>query len=131
MNNQHQIKVQSAVLIYNFFIQFAENSCLSPYFTPGTCVYLSECDQIVKILKKGFLSFQDRIFLGRSQCGFENGQVKVCCVDVHPASTTQAPVHTTAAPQKNTNNADSVLPAPGNKISDFFINLFFTFNFYL
>lgn len=80
-------------------------------------MYLNECPQVVRILQKGFLSIQDRIFLARSQCGFHQGQVLVCCVNEHPAATTLAPTRPPPpAPNQNPNSNQKkagILPKPG------------------
>ncbi|XP_059610642.1 serine protease easter-like [Phlebotomus argentipes] len=58
----------------------AETTCLTPDQKMGKCVYLSQCSSIYDTLRyKRPLTNEDRSFMSRSQCGYEDGQYLVCC----------------------------------------------------
>ncbi|EAT48927.1 AAEL000037-PA [Aedes aegypti] len=54
--------------------------CIDPDGEAGHCIYLRECDPLVKILQKGNYSPQERNFIMRSRCGLTVDRKNlVCC----------------------------------------------------
>lgn len=53
--------------------------CNSPDEFPGTCVELSECDNLLKLRHKVPQMHIDRLYVSLSRCGFQNNQPMVCC----------------------------------------------------
>lgn len=61
-------------------VQTTGKNCFTPDQKSGNCVYLNECPSIYDILlHKRPLTPEDRMFMSRSQCGYENGKYMVCC----------------------------------------------------
>lgn len=58
----------------------AQEACITPLSTPGTCINIKNCELLVNILKRPRPLSQNMLdFLRDSQCGFEDSTPKVCC----------------------------------------------------
>lgn len=67
---------------FNFLEQVQSfGSCTTPGQTAGLCQFLRQCNSLYNLLVRQPLSDQDRNYLRRSQCGYTQGQVLVCCPD--------------------------------------------------
>lgn len=57
----------------NFVVLESYNPCPSPDNRNGVCVPLRSCQTLFTLLQKVPLTQEERIYLGRSQCGYYAG----------------------------------------------------------
>jgi hypothetical protein len=101
-------------LIFLFFVgcATAQNSCITPEFTDGNCIFIKQCTPLVRRILKKPLPLQDRIYLARSQCGYRDGQPLVCCPPQSEWPTQPPATQPTSAPPPKPSG--SLLPEPGS-----------------
>ncbi|KAG7204079.1 hypothetical protein KM043_001930 [Ampulex compressa] len=84
------------VACFIFYGVKAQESCITPLKTSGTCINIRNCQPLVNILRRARpLSQQSLEFLRNSQCGFEGTYPKVCCEDQIPGTVLEDPAPTT------------------------------------
>lgn len=83
--------------------------CFTPNRQRGSCVELQKCQYLYNILVNSNLSQSDRTFLARSQCGYINNKVLVCCPP-HQRVVEQPTV--TNYPIDAANTKKGILPSP-------------------
>ncbi|KAK5647654.1 hypothetical protein RI129_002546 [Pyrocoelia pectoralis] len=54
-------------------------SCYTPTRTPGQCISIRNCAEIIKVLKQRPLTSETAEYLKSAHCGFEGLDAKVCC----------------------------------------------------
>lgn len=54
-------------------------SCYTPARTPGQCISIRNCAEIIKVLKRRPLTTETAEYLKSAHCGFEGLDAKVCC----------------------------------------------------
>ncbi|XP_032596341.1 serine protease easter [Drosophila grimshawi] len=82
--------------------------CITPNRERALCIHLEDCKYLYGILTTSPLRNEDKLYLSRSQCGYYNRKVLICCPDRYRDS---SPV-TTARPPVNSTNTN-LLPQPG------------------
>ncbi|XP_053946959.1 serine protease easter-like isoform X4 [Anastrepha ludens] len=85
--------------------------CITPNRERALCIVLDDCKYLFNLLLSTPLLDSDRLYLSRSQCGYQNGKVLICCPDryrnfINIPSVTP----TTQAPPATPSN---LLPQPG------------------
>lgn len=58
------------------------DSCITPYGEHGFCCFISKCDKLFKLLLSKPISEENKDFLAKSQCGWEQDQPLVCCNEI-------------------------------------------------
>lgn len=121
------IAIFAVIFIHSACSQTAQYSqiygeCLTPRSERSVCVSLMECGDLYNILTKVPLNENDKIYLRRSQCGYAQNSVLVCCPpqSVPRVSTSQPFTSTNRNPPVDqgppfTDNRNGVveLPQPG------------------
>lgn len=84
-----------------FFIESNFGPCVNPNKKQATCIYVKECASLIALIQKKPLSHENRVFLSKSQCGYQNGQPLVCCAapDAPPALPTKPPAPSNLLPK--------------------------------
>ncbi|EDW15515.2 uncharacterized protein Dmoj_GI24876 [Drosophila mojavensis] len=82
--------------------------CITPNRERALCIHLEDCKYLYGILTSTPLLDADKLYLSRSQCGYFNQKVLICCPDRYRDTT---PV-TTVRPIANKTDT-SLLPLPG------------------
>ncbi|KAH8265236.1 hypothetical protein KR038_001882 [Drosophila bunnanda] len=82
--------------------------CVTPNRERALCIHLEDCKYLYGILTTSPLRDTDRLYLSRSQCGYTNGKVLICCPDRYRDS---SPV--TPTPTRPNITSTSLLPLPG------------------
>lgn len=105
--------VDSKNILLSFFLFFSikfyiENACVNPRQQNGVCIPLFKCDSLVRILRERPVSQENKVFLGKSQCGWEDPQPLVCCTDGIPQRNQPA--------RPTTTTANRLLPTPGDGV---------------
>ncbi|XP_055923527.1 serine protease easter-like [Eupeodes corollae] len=59
--------------------------CTTPIGKNGECKNIRQCPSLVKLLMRQPLLVENKLYLQRSQCGFEDHNVMACCPDNVPA----------------------------------------------
>uniref|UniRef100_W8BBZ8 CLIP domain-containing serine protease n=1 Tax=Ceratitis capitata TaxID=7213 RepID=W8BBZ8_CERCA len=55
--------------------------CITPNRERALCLILDDCKYLFNLLLQTPLLDSDRLYLSRSQCGYQNGKVLICCPD--------------------------------------------------
>lgn len=84
--------------------------CITPNRERALCIVLQDCKYLFNILISAPLQDSDRLYLSRSQCGYRNGQVLICCPDRYREVVPQMMPPTTPKPAPA---ANQLLPQPG------------------
>lgn len=63
--------------INQFQILESFGNCITPNSERGTCINLKECTTLYNLLQRTPLYDEDKTFLQRSQCGWNQGEVLV------------------------------------------------------
>jgi Regulatory CLIP domain of proteinases len=66
-------------LIFYFVFNLVLDICATPDNESGTCISIKECPLILGIVKSKSISNQQLQYLKKSQCGFIDNTVHVCC----------------------------------------------------
>lgn len=82
--------------------------CITPNRERALCIHLEDCKYLYGLLTTTPLRDTDRLYLSRSQCGYTNGKVLICCPDRYRESSSE----TTPPPKPNV-TSNSLLPLPG------------------
>ncbi|XP_030556490.1 transmembrane protease serine 9 [Drosophila novamexicana] len=82
--------------------------CITPNRERALCIHLEDCKYLYGVLTTTPLRDADKLYLSRSQCGYFNQKVLICCPDRYRDSTPA----TTARPPANKTNTN-LLPLPG------------------
>ncbi|XP_037818581.1 serine protease easter-like [Lucilia sericata] len=82
--------------------------CITPNRERALCIILEDCKYLYNILVSSPLRDADRLYLSRSQCGYQNGKVLICCPDRYRQVTQQ-----TVPPTPPPNYVNNLLPQPG------------------
>ncbi|KAL5284644.1 CLIPB1.2 family protein [Megaselia abdita] len=83
-------------------------NCLTPNSERGSCIILKECNGLYSLLQRVPLNDEDKNFLKRSQCGWHNGDVLICCTEKQKAGGNFQP-----AVNRGPNSDNELLPEPG------------------
>ena len=72
---------------------------------------MKECAPLIKLIQQKPLSHENRLFLSKSQCGYQNGQPLVCCAadDAPVAPPTKAPAPSNLLPRPGGGQCGSAL----------------------
>uniref|UniRef100_A0A1B0FFU3 CLIP domain-containing serine protease n=1 Tax=Glossina morsitans morsitans TaxID=37546 RepID=A0A1B0FFU3_GLOMM len=57
--------------------------CTTPNRERALCINLEDCQYLYNVLITVPLKDSDRLYLSRSQCGYRNGKVLICCPERH------------------------------------------------
>ncbi|XP_075147894.1 serine protease ea-like [Haematobia irritans] len=82
--------------------------CITPNRERALCIVLNDCKYLYNVLTAKPLRDADRLYLSRSQCGYQNGKVLICCPDRYRQIQPVTPAPT--SPPALINN---LLPHPG------------------
>ncbi|XP_005185522.1 serine protease easter [Musca domestica] len=83
--------------------------CVTPNRERALCIILEDCKYLYNVLITPPLRDADRLYLSRSQCGYQNGKVLICCPDRF--RTVQPITSASAAPAPS--YVSNILPQPG------------------
>lgn len=71
-------------------ISFPEYSqCVNPRNLKGQCVPIQQCDYLLNVARLSQQNQEARLFLSRSQCGFNGHTPYVCCPQTNQATSQQ------------------------------------------
>ncbi|XP_055849890.1 serine protease easter-like isoform X2 [Episyrphus balteatus] len=59
--------------------------CTTPIGKPGECKDIRQCPSLISLLMREPFLVENKLYLQRSQCGYENQTVLACCPDHVPA----------------------------------------------
>ncbi|XP_022211190.2 transmembrane protease serine 9 [Drosophila obscura] len=83
--------------------------CITPNRERALCIHLEDCKYLYGVLTTSPLRDTDRLYLSRSQCGYTNGKVLICCLDRYRDT---SPTTMPQTVQPNITNSN-LLPLPG------------------
>jgi len=87
--------------------------CITPNRERALCIILQECKYLFNILLSQPISDVDRLYLSRSQCGYQNGQVLICCSDRHRTAEPITPTKPQPTSLPIQSHSNSLIPEPG------------------
>ena len=66
-----------------FFVENDYGSCFTPNGEKGLCINLKQCNELYNLLQKTPLFEDEKLFLRKSQCGWNNGDVLVNIIQLY------------------------------------------------
>jgi Regulatory CLIP domain of proteinases len=101
-----------------------KDTCQTPANETGSCILIKECPHLLEILKSPPLREQQLQFLRKSQCGFVDNAVLVCCAAAKAVADDQQrpPDAMSLLPDINTcgaRTADRIFGGKRTKIDEF------------
>ncbi|XP_067616863.1 serine protease easter isoform X4 [Eurosta solidaginis] len=85
--------------------------CITPNRERALCLILDDCKYLFNLLLTTPLLESDKLYLSRSQCGYQNGKVLICCPDRYRNFVNIPSISSTTKPAIAT--PSNLLPQPG------------------